>query len=237
MQKYAATLKQPLTDGMIVEGTLENEEVIFLENGLRFAANVIQGHKTGFFLDHRHNRIRISELSANKSVLDVFAFAGGFSVHALAGGATDVTSLDISPQALRMASENVKRNFPNAAHTIICADAFKGLDKLFQDGKKYNLIIIDPPSFAKSENEKEKALLSYRKLAQLAIPLLQFKGILMFASCSSRVSETDFFNCITDVASQSNKSFHIMETHTHDIDHPITFTEGAYLKAIYLLFD
>ena len=105
----SSTLKQlhGLHDGQVLHGDLPAETIVFREHGLRFRANVVKGHKTGYFLDHRHNRKRVGELAKGKSVLDVFAYAGGFSVHALAGGATEVTSLDISAQALEMAKQNV----------------------------------------------------------------------------------------------------------------------------------
>ena len=226
-----------LTDGMILFGTLDNEEIIFREHGLRFTANVIHGHKTGYFLDHRHNRKRVGELAKGKTVLDIFAYAGGFSVHALAGGATEVTSLDISAQALAMSEKNVALNDLKANHQTMAIDAFKGLEQLHQKGKTYDLIVVDPPSFAKRESEREKALESYARLAKMALKIVANEGILLLASCSSRVTADEFFGLNEHILQQSGRKFREMERHFHDIDHPIGFPEGAYLKAVYYRLD
>ena len=222
-----------LSDGQVIFGTLEDEVVIFQEHGLRFAANVIRGHKTGYFLDHRENRRRVGELSKGKTVLDVFAYAGGFSVHALVGGASAVTSLDISAQALLIAEQNAAFNPHTGTHKTIAADAFAALDDLAAERKTYDIVVIDPPSFAKRAKEIDKAKHSYRRLAILGAKLVRKGGILVLASCSSRINPDDFFEiCETAIASvrHSNK---LMEQTFHDIDHPIAFPEGAYLKCGY----
>jgi 23S rRNA (cytosine1962-C5)-methyltransferase len=226
-----------LHDGQVLQGALEKEEVIFKEHGLLFSANPVKGHKTGYFLDHRHNRKRVGELAEGKKVLDVFAYAGGFSVHALAGGAREVTSLDISSQALEMARQNVRLNFgEDAHHKIMSVDAFEGMEQLIKKKKPFDLIIIDPPSFAKRASERERALQKYAQLTALGIQLLSERGILVMASCSSRVSAADFFEKVLERARQSGRPFQEMERHLHDVDHPIGFPEGAYLKCIYLQF-
>ena len=145
------------TDGQVIFGTLKDEVVIFQEHGLRFSANVIRGHKTGYFLDHRHNRKRVGELSKGKTVLDVFAYAGGFSVHALVGGASAVTSLDISAQALQISEKNAILNPHTGTHTTLTADAFAALDDLAAERKIYDIVVIDPPSFPKRAKEIDKA--------------------------------------------------------------------------------
>ncbi len=231
LQNLAAT--HDLKDGQIIQGELASEEVIFKEHGLNFSANVIKGHKTGYFLDHRANRKRIGELSKGKSVLDVFAYAGGFSVHALAGGATEVTSLDISKQALYMAQKNAALNPHSGQHLTITADAFEGLQKLIDQKKRFDIVVIDPPSFAKKESEVNRAIQSYEKLARLGIQLVSPGGILLLASCSSRIKADTFFEMCTDAFEELNVEFELMEKTFHDIDHPIGFPEGAYLKAIY----
>lgn len=220
-------------NGQIILGTLHQEEIIFREHGLKFKANVIKGHKTGFFLDHRANRLKVRTLSEGKTVLDVFAYAGGFSVHALAGGAKKVISLDISKQALEMARQNVRLNFDNAPHETIAIDAFKGLELLREKGRKFDLIIIDPPSFAKQQNEVPLAIKNYRKLIELAIPLIRNNGVLLAASCSSRVSREDFFGIVEEALEKANIFYKCIEKTYHDIDHPISFPEGAYLKSGY----
>ncbi len=227
--KYLLGLK----DGQVIYGTLKHEVTVFKEHGLKFSANVVKGHKTGYFLDHRHNRKRVGALAQSKTVLDVFAYAGGFSIHALAGGAKEVTSLDISQQALEMAKENVELNFQNTNHKVLAEDAFEGMQQLQKQGKKFDLVIVDPPSFAKQASEYDKAINSYSRLVKLAIPLVASNGILVMASCSSRVKVDEFFNLILDELHKSNRTFQEIERSQHDIDHPITFPEGAYLKTIF----
>ncbi|WP_062058136.1 class I SAM-dependent rRNA methyltransferase [Aquimarina longa] len=222
-----------LKDGQVVYGVLEDEVVVFKEHGVLFSANVIKGHKTGYFLDHRHNRKRVGELAHNKTVLDVFSYAGGFSVHALKGGAKEVVSLDISKQALDMAKANATLNTHTGNHSIIVADAFEGLQTLINDQKKFDIIVIDPPSFAKRESEVYKAENSYMRLAALGAQLVKHNGILVLASCSSRVVAADFFKISEESILNTGKTFTIIEKTTHDIDHPITFPEGAYLKCGY----
>ncbi len=222
-----------LNDGDVIYGTLETEVVVFREHGVLFSANVIKGHKTGYFLDHRHNRKRVGELSNGKSVLDVFSYAGGFSIHALRGGATEVVSLDISKQALEMAKGNAILNEHQGKHEIMVADAFDGLQSLIDRQKKFDIVIIDPPSFAKRENEIEKAKKSYSRLAKLGSQLVVPGGILVLASCSSRVISEEFFNISEENIVAAGKTFEVLEKTYHDIDHPINFPEGAYLKCGY----
>lgn len=226
-----------LKDGKVIYGTLESEVVIFKEHGVLFSANVIHGHKTGYFLDHRHNRKRVGELADDKTVLDVFSYAGGFSVHALKGGAKKVTSLDISKQALDMAKENAKLNTHIGEHIVIVADAFEGLQTLINEKKQFDIVVIDPPSFAKRESEILKAKNSYIRLAKLGAKLVARKGILILASCSSRVMAEDFFEISEDSILSSGRTFEILEKTYHDIDHPIVFPEGAYLKCGYYTLD
>ena len=222
-----------LQDGQVIYGTLDQEVVQFREHGLLFNANVIKGHKTGYFLDHRHNRKRVGELSKNKTVLDIFAYAGGFSVHALAGGAKEVVSLDISAQALEMATQNVALNNKGANHKTMVIDAFKGLEELRLAGKRFDIVVVDPPSFAKKESEITKALHSYARLAKAAIKVVEKGGVLLLASCSSRVIADVFFKASIDSLEASGRAYTEMERSLHDTDHPIGFKEGAYLKSIY----
>ncbi|GAB1308453.1 23S rRNA (cytosine(2499)-C(5))-methyltransferase [Urechidicola sp. KH5] len=223
-----------LYDGQILDGILQNELVIFKEHGINFSANVIHGHKTGYFLDHRANRKKVGALSKGKTVLDVFSYAGGFSVHALAGGAEEVTSLDISKPALEIAKSNAKLNSYPGKHLTIVGDAFEELEKLAKNHKKFDIVVIDPPSFAKSANEIPKALNSYKALAKLGLQLVKKNGILVLASCSSRVSAEQFFELNEDVLTRNKVRYTILETTQHDSDHPIGFKEGAYLKSMYI---
>jgi 23S rRNA (cytosine1962-C5)-methyltransferase len=223
-----------LHDGQVIHGELENEVVVFKEHGVLFSANVIKGHKTGYFLDHRANRKKVGEMANGKTVLDVFSYAGGFSVHALVGGAKAVTSLDISAPALEMAKENAKLNTYNGEHKILAGDAFDELETLAAQRTKFDLVVIDPPSFAKSQDEIERAINSYKKLALLGVDLVNKGGTLILASCSSRVTSEVFFDLIEETIRSTKNSYKVLEKTLHDIDHPISFKEGAYLKCVYI---
>ncbi len=222
-----------LKDGLVVYGVLKDEDVVFVEHGIRFSANVIKGHKTGYFLDHRVNRKRVGELSKGKKVLDVFSYAGGFSVHALAGGAKEVISLDISGQALEQALKNGKLNVYEGIHKTMTIDAFEGLQNLINKKEQFDIVVIDPPSFAKSAAEVEGAKNSYSRLAKLGIQLVKKGGALVLASCSSRVLAPEFFEISEKAMNSIPRSFKLLEKTYHDIDHPIGFPEGAYLKCGY----
>jgi 23S rRNA (cytosine1962-C5)-methyltransferase len=225
-----------LKDGEVIYGTLENEVVEFVEHNVNFSANVIKGHKTGYFLDHRANRKRVGELSEGKTVLDVFSYAGGFSVHALANGATEVTSLDISKQALDMARANGKLNNYDGNHKTISGDAFDEMRSLIEKGKTYDVVVIDPPSFAKQQSEVELAKKKYAQLAELGVKLTAKNGMLVLASCSSRVLAQAFFDLNTRVLNSQSRLFETELKTKHDSDHPISFPEGAYLKCGYYRF-
>ncbi|WP_242158384.1 class I SAM-dependent rRNA methyltransferase [Aestuariivivens sediminis] len=223
-------------DGEVVYGTLEHEDVEFVEHGVKFSANVIQGHKTGYFLDHRANRKQVGEWSKGKTVLDVFCYTGGFSVHALINGATEVTSLDISKQALKAAQCNAALNSYSGEHKIIDGDAFQELNNLIKVGKTFDVVVIDPPSFAKQHTEIELAKKKYAQLAQLGEKLTAKSGLLVLASCSSRVLAQTFFDINKQVLSSTSRTFELIAKTEHDIDHPIGFPEGAYLKCAYYRF-
>lgn len=225
-----------LEDGKVIYGNLENEIVEFTEHGVKFSANVIKGHKTGYFLDHRHNRKRVGELSNNKTVLDVFSYAGGFSVHALANGATEVTSMDISKQALELAIENGKLNDFSGIHKTIAGDAFAEMKNLIKRGKRFDVVVIDPPSFAKQQSEVDLAKKKYAQLAELGEKLTAKKGLLVLASCSSRVLAQSFFDLNNSVLNEQSRLFETVLKTQHDVDHPISFPEGAYLKCGYYRF-
>jgi 23S rRNA (cytosine1962-C5)-methyltransferase len=225
-----------LADGDVIYGSLDKEVVQFIEHGVKFSANVIKGHKTGYFLDHRYNRRRVGELSEGKTVLDVFSYAGGFSVHALANGATEVTSLDISKQALDVAIDNGKLNDFSGIHKTIVGDAFKEMKALIKKGKCYDVVVIDPPSFAKQQSEVDLAKKKYAQLAKLGEKLTAKKGLLVLASCSSRVLAQSFFDLNQRILNEQERLFETVLKTKHDVDHPVTFPEGAYLKCGYYRF-
>ncbi|MFS4481612.1 class I SAM-dependent rRNA methyltransferase [Hyunsoonleella sp. 2307UL5-6] len=223
-------------NGEVVYGVLENEVVRFVEHGVNFSANVVKGHKTGYFLDHRANRKQVGEWSNGKTVLDVFSYAGGFSVHALSNGAKEVTSLDISKQALEIAVENGKLNAFSGRHTTIAGDAFVELKQLIKQRITFDVVVIDPPSFAKQASEIELAKKKYAQLAELGEKLTAKNGLLVLASCSSRVLAQTFFDINSQVLSATGRAYSIKLKTQHDIDHPIGFPEGAYLKTGYYFF-
>ncbi len=230
----AAAGAMELEDGAVLHGTLSDPVVVFREHGLQFSADVVAGHKTGFFLDHRDNRRRIGTMAQGREVLDVFSYAGGFSVHALAGGAAAVTSLDISAPALEQARSNARLNGLDLTHhKTMAEDAFVALEQLARSERVFDIVIVDPPSFAKSDKEIPGALAAYRRINKLALPLVAPGGVLLAASCSARVSADDFFRTVEAVLHASGRGFKLLDKTYHDIDHPIGFPEGAYLKSGY----
>ena len=228
--------KHKLENGDVVFGTLKNEVVKFVEHNVNFSANVIKGHKTGYFLDHRPNRKQIGEWSKDKTVLDVFSYAGGFSVHALYNGANEVTSLDISKQALEIALENGELNKYKGKHKTIAGDAFEELKNLIKAKVTFDVVVIDPPSFAKQASEIELAKKKYAQLAELGEKLTAKNGLLMLASCSSRVLAQAFYDINSQVLASTKRNYKILLKTQHDTDHPIGFPEGAYLKSVYYRF-
>jgi len=231
-----------ISDGTVAVGPPVDDPIIFLENGLRFDADPIHGQKTGFFLDQRENRALVETLCASmtgsKRVLNVFAYSGGFSLYAARGGAREVTSLDLSRPALEAATCNFARNqdHPNvraAEHHLLAGDAFPLLSQLADAGDRYDLVIIDPPAFAKRQSEVDRALGAYAQLTRLGLAVLQPGGTLVLASCSSRVSTDAFVANACNAATQVQRPLQIFRQTTHALDHPIGFPEGAYLKCLF----
>jgi 23S rRNA (cytosine1962-C5)-methyltransferase len=227
----------PYTEGKIIRGKPLIDPVLFLESGLRFEVDVIRGQKTGFFLDQRENRRLVESLSHGRRVLNAFSFSGGFSLYAARGGAVSVTDLDISPHALVAADRNFALNLHYSAigrchHEIVKADAFDWLDSAAP--ASFDLIILDPPSLAKRESEREQAIHAYGRLARSAIKLLSSAGILVACSCSAHVSTEEFLGSVREAATQSGRPFKELQTTAHPADHPATFPEAHYLKTIYL---
>ncbi|MFK7805337.1 MAG: class I SAM-dependent rRNA methyltransferase [Anaerolineae bacterium] len=226
-----------LKDGAVLKGELPDAPVPFIENELKFAADVVQGHKTGFFFDHRDNRQQVGKLARNKRVLDVFAYTGGFSLYAAAGGAKSVISLDISQPALDAALDNFELNDDRqevleCEHETIAADAFNVLDDMANDRRKFDLVIVDPPSFAKSQAEIAGAVKAYAKLTRAALKVLSPQGTLVMASCSSRVSADLFFDTVVAAAAETGRKLWEQSRSGHPIDHTVRpeFPEGNYLK-------
>ncbi|HDQ71013.1 MAG TPA: class I SAM-dependent rRNA methyltransferase, partial [Chloroflexi bacterium] len=235
-----------LEDGVLLSGPSPDEaqtpglRVTFRENGLRFEVDPIHGQKTGFFLDQRENRARVEARSAGKRVLDVFAYTGGFSVYAARGGARVVVSLDASQPALSAAERNfdLNRDHPAVAvthHETSAGDAFEVLAQMGREGRQFDLIVIDPPSFAQQAAHVDAAIAAYEKLTHLGLDLLRRGGVLVQASCSSRVSADAFFAAVHRAANRANRAL-CEEMHTgHPIDHPVKFKEAAYLKCLFAI--
>lgn len=220
-------------------GEVGEEAVVFLENGVRFEAAVLRGQKTGFFLDQRENRARVEELARGRDVLNVFSFSGGFSLYAARGGARSVTDVDISAYALESAGRNFSLNVDDGriaevGRRGVQADAFLWLEEARE---KFDLIVVDPPSLAKREVEKEGALRAYGRLNARAISLLNPGGILLAASCSAHVGEGDFFRLVRAAADGSGRRWRELWASGHAVDHPASFKEAGYLKALCVEFE
>lgn len=238
-----AAQKQPqhlygLSDGMVLSGADVDGPVFFQENGLRFEADPIRGHKTGFFLDQRDNRARVEKLAAGKTVLDAFAYTGGFSLYAARGGARAVTSLDVSCPALEAAARNfaLNQNIPAVAaakHQPLTKDAFQALEEFARSGRRFDIVIADPPAFAKKTSEVARALSAYDRLIRLALGVLRSQGTLVLASCSSQVSAETFFETVHRAAARVGRPLSEIERTGHPLDHPVGFKEGAYLKCLF----
>jgi 23S rRNA (cytosine1962-C5)-methyltransferase len=242
IQAIAERRAPPRRDGEIIFSKCAGPEagapVIFLENGLRFEADVLRGQKTGFFLDQRENRREVETLARGRRVLNAFSFSGGFSVYAARGGAKSVTDLDISAHALESAKLNfaLNKNFPGVAacrHETVRADAFEWLAS---GPEKFDLIVLDPPSLARRAAEREGALRAYERLNSQGIQKLARDGILVAGSCSAHVSAAEFFDAVRRAAMKSGRQYAELKTLQHPPDHPAGFKEAEYLKVIYLKF-
>jgi 23S rRNA (cytosine1962-C5)-methyltransferase len=212
--------------------------VVFSENGIRFEADPVAGQKTGFFLDQRDNRARVEQLAGGREVLNVFAYTGGFSLYAARGGARSVVSLDISKPALAACERNIALNQddPNIAatdHETLAADAFDALAEFADSGRRFGMVILDPPSFARRQQDVDGAVSAYRRLARLGTRVLADGGILVAASCSSRVTADVFFDTVNSGVAAQKRRFVELERTAHALDHPIGFPEGAYLKCVF----
>ena len=227
-----------LADGAVLAGAPPDGPVLFSENGLRFEADVLHGQKTGFFLDQRDNRARVEALAAGKRTLNVFAYTGGFSLYAARGGAPDVLSVDLSRPALAAAERNfiLNRRLPAVAaarHATLAGNAFAVLADLRKQGRRFDLVIVDPPAFAKRASEVTGALQAYYRLTGLALGVTAPGGTVVLASCSSRVPAPVFFETVQTAAAQAGRPLHELERTGHALDHPVAFPEGAYLKCLF----
>ena len=224
---YKADLGQE--DGFIVGGSDDN---VAMENGLKFHVDWLKGQKTGFFVDQRENRSLLERFSHGKKVLNMFCYTGGFSFYAMRGGAELVHSVDSSAKAIELTTQNVEMNFPgDTRHEAFCEDAFKYLDRM---GDRYDLIILDPPAFAKHRGALHNALKGYTRLNQKAFEKIQPGGILFTFSCSQVVTKDNFRNAVFTAAALAGRKVRILHQLHQPADHPVNIfhPEGEYLKGL-----
>lgn len=205
------------------------------EYGMNLGVDVYSGQKTGFFIDQRENRKLIRDISKGKRVLNLFSYTGGFSVSAALGGATQTISVDVSRGALIDAKKNMElNNIDLDSHFFEAKDCFEYLDTMMKKGEKFDLVIVDPPSFAPNQKSLYNAMRAYAKLNQKAMSVLSQDGLIATASCSSHVSMPDFTKAIDESAKLSKKIVRIIETRQEPLDHPVPihFSQGRYLKFI-----
>lgn len=218
-------------DGFIYGHTDDNTA---MENGLKFHIDWLHGQKTGFFVDQRENRSLLEHYSSGRSVLNMFCYTGGFSVYAMRGGAKAVHSVDSSAKAIDMARLNVEMNFPDdTRHEAYCDDAFDYLDK---HADKYDLIVLDPPAFAKHRSSLHNALKGYIRLNMKGFERIKHGGILFTFSCSQTVSKENFRNAVFTAAAQAKRNVRVLHQLHQPVDHPINIyhPEGEYLKGLVL---
>ena len=218
-------------NGFLVGGSDDN---IATENGLKFRVDWLKGQKTGFFVDQRENRSLLEHYAKGKRVLNMFCYTGGFSFYAMRGGAELVHSVDSSGKAIELTRQNVELNFPgDSRHEAFCEDAFKYLE---QAGSNYNLILLDPPAFAKHRGALHNALKGYTRLNQKAFEKIEKGGILFTFSCSQVVTKDHFRNAVFTAAALAKRKVRILHQLHQPADHPVNIyhPEGEYLKGLVL---
>ena len=223
--------------GRVLFGPSPDHPVHFLEHGVQFTADLINGQKTGFYLDQRENRHRMQNYAAGKQVLNVFGYTGGFSVYAGVGGAARVTTVDSARLALDAAAAHWTLNGLDAErHTVVCADAFEFLSEAKKDGRIWGTVILDPPSFAPSSESLQKALRAYKKLIAAGASVTAEDGILATGSCSSHVSMENFMAACQDGVGEARRQATTLGIYSQPADHPapLAMPEFRYLKFIIL---
>ncbi len=216
-------------------GTAPTADLTVKEHGLLFQVNLQTGQKTGLFLDHRENRRLVGELSHGKTVLNCFSYTGAFSLYALRGGASHVTNVDMGKNLAAVADTNVRLNqFDYDRHTFITADCFELLQRYGQEQRTFDIVILDPPSFAKSKQNRFAAIRAYTKLNALALKCVAPHGLLVSASCTSQVSPDAFKEMLASAGVASDRRLQILHDAGQPLDHPVpaAFPEGRYLKCV-----
>ena len=222
-------------NGFLKGGSTDN---VATEYGLNFHIDWLKGQKTGFFVDQRENRALLEKYAHGRMVLNMFCYTGGFSVYAMRGGALSVHSVDSSAKAIELTNKNIGLNFPDdPRHKAFAEDAFKFLEQM--DDNAYDLIVLDPPAFAKHRDALRNALMGYRKLNARAFGKIKPGGILFTFSCSQAVSKEQFRTAVFTAAAMSGRSVRILHQLTQPADHPVNIyhPEGYYLKGLVLYVD
>ncbi|MCO4875955.1 class I SAM-dependent rRNA methyltransferase [Paraburkholderia caribensis] len=221
----------------VLAGDAPPETLIASENGVRYHVDVRNGHKTGFYVDQRDNRALVQELSNGRDVLNCFCYTGGFSLAALKGGAKRVVSIDSSGEALALAQANVTANgFDAERATWLDADAFKTLRRLYDDGERFDLIVLDPPKFAPSREHVDRAARAYKDINLTGLKLLRPGGLLFTYSCSGAIDAELFQKIVAGAAADARVDARILKRLGAGVDHPLltAFPEGEYLKGLLL---
>ena len=236
---YKAPIEGEKTGWLVESGEsrVESDEFWSQENGLSFRIDWLKGQKTGFFIDQRENRALVERYATGKDVLNMFCYTGGFSLYALRGGAKTVDSVDVSQKAIDLVEANVKKNFPKAKnHRAVTADAFEYLSAQKAAGSTYDLIILDPPAFAKHRDAVKNALRGYQRINAKAIEMIRPGGILFTFSCSQAVDKEAFRLAVFSAAAQVGRKVRILHQLHQPQDHPINIyhPEGEYLKGLVL---
>jgi 23S rRNA (cytosine1962-C5)-methyltransferase len=210
-------------------------DITVKEHGLLFQVNLQTGQKTGLFLDHRENRRFVGEISQDKTVLNCFSYTGAFSLYALRGGASHVTNVDIGKHLAAVADTNVRlNNFDRDRHNFVTADCFDVLHRYAQEQQTFDIVILDPPTFAKSKQNRFAAIRAYTKLNAIALKCVAPNGLLVSASCTSQVSPEAFKEMLATAAESSDRRIQIIHEAGQPLDHPVpaAFAEGRYLKFV-----
>lgn len=227
----------PQTKGVVLGKT--DRYVRMVENGLTFIVDVLEGQKTGYFLDQKENRRALLPYAAGAEVLDAFCYTGSFTVHAAAAGASSVLSLDVSEDAVALARENAAANGLSGSCTFETGNAFDRLRELGKEGRTFDLVVLDPPAFARSRHALEGAISGYKEINLRAMKLLRPGGFLVSCSCSQHVSEELFLEMLAAAAADSRRAVRLLEMRSQAHDHPtlLVAPEGRYLKFVVLQID
>jgi 23S rRNA (cytosine1962-C5)-methyltransferase len=222
---------------IILYGSVPESIIEFREHGHLFTADLLDGQKTGFFLDQRENRREIQNISNGKQVVNIFGYTGGFSIYAGKGGATEVTTVDIAKPAVETAEKHWQLNqLPDGCHHAVAADAYQFMDEAIQKQRNWDIVILDPPSFAHSAANVPKALNAYQRLIEKGARITRKNGVLALASCSSHITQEMFLQCAEEGISQARRKGILLKVNSQSADHPapLVMQELKYLKFLLL---